>query len=400
MKNKSNLYSSIYSEIFRLEWSVYRQVKHCALFAPGQKPTRSAINRAKIIVLCSLLILSACQKETTIIGETVSDMLWLEHKGAQMPILVEGNTASKTFILLLHGGPGGTSTVYNTTNLAMSDPLETRYAIAYWDQRLSGNAKGNFDKEDITAALMIEDTDKVIDLLKHRYGQDISIFLLGHSWGGYLGNAYLAHSESNQAKIKGWIDVDGAHNIEMITTEGLALMKEVGQRQIAVQSDKQDTWTDIISFVEEVKPNTSIDADFTFKVNRKAHQSLFVAGTDNLINVFVPEQEELSSTLFKDNHFLSSFVSMVQMLQTDLWEEILEAPLSEELSKIKTPSLLLWGKYDFVVPPSLGYEALENLGTPSEDKSLHIFEKSGHSPTHEEPEKVVALVVDFIETYK
>ena len=64
------------------------------------------------------------------------------------------------------------------------------------------------------------------------------------------------------------------------------------------------------------------------------------------------------------------------------------------------PSLLLWGKWDFVVSSTLGEEALKNLGTPDEDKSLVIFDRSGHSPMQAEPEKFVNAVLDFVEKYK
>ena len=31
--------------------------------------------------------------------------------------------------------------------------------------------------------------------------------------------------------------------------------------------------------------------------------------------------------------------------------------LTDSLFKIEIPTLILWGKYDFVVPPALGYDA-------------------------------------------
>lgn len=282
----------------------------------------------------------------------------------------------------------------------MSDPLEKKYAVAYWDQRLSGNSKGSFDSEIITPSLMIEDTDKVIDLLKHHYGQDISVFLLGHSWGGYLGNAYLAQSEANQAKVKGWIDVAGAHNIEKVIRDGLLLMGEVASTQIAANSKMADEWETVQSFVEEVNPIEKIDIELISKVNPKGHSASFIAIEDNLVKMDQITISELASLFFKDNHLLANMVNTKQMSQTKIWDILIDTPLTDELSKIKTPTLLIFGKYDFVVPPSLGEEALQNLGTGMADKSLHIFEHSGHSPTHSEPEKFVDLVIDFVDTYK
>lgn len=357
-------------------------------------------NLKTCFILLSLFLIVACGKEDNIIGDRVSDMLWLEHKGAQMPILVEGNTASKTFILMLHGGPGGTSTVYNESNLDMSEPLEKKYAIAYWDQRLSGNAKGHFDKQDHTVDLMIEDTDKAIDLLKHRYGKDISIFLFGHSWGGYLGNAYLAKSEKNQAKVKGWIDVAGAHNIDKVIRDGLLLMAEVASNQITANSSSSKEWEEILDYTKKAGNPAVVEKDFSLEVNRKAGEASDLARKDDLIITNEPTGKEARSSLFKDNHYITNLGNTVQMFQSNIWDTILKEPLSEDLSTIKVPALLLWGKYDFVVPPSLGEEAFNQLGTDSSQKTFHLFEESGHSPTHTESEQLVELVVEFVEAYK
>jgi len=162
-----------------------------------------------LIGLVSFLSFSC--EEAIVANGRVDDLLWLENKGAQMPIWVEGNASSKTFVLILHGGPGGSSLVYNDVLVEMAAAFEDEYAVAYWDQRSSGNAKGNYDKEQLSLEQMEEDLDLVIDLLKHKYGSDISLFLLGHSWGGYLGNYYL-RDKLKQLKVNGWIDVDGAHN--------------------------------------------------------------------------------------------------------------------------------------------------------------------------------------------
>lgn len=343
-----------------------------------------------IFSLLSAILVSACQEDEPI-GASVSDLLWLENKGAQMPILVEGNTASETIILIIHGGPGGTAKVYNETLTEFSEPLEERYGVAYWDQRLSGNSRGTFDESDVTVAQMVEDTRLVVDLLRHRYGQGISIFLLGHSWGGYLGTAFLAEGD-NQVGINGWIEVDGAHNIEKITTDGVALMKETAQ-------GRGGEWIDILDFANDFD-TTFIDKDKTLDFNRKAWETIQVAQDDGLINKWNPDFDVLWKALFTDNSNTTNLANTVMIASSGLWTEALAKPLSDDLEKITVPSLLLWGQYDFVVAPSLGYEALEKLGTPEEDKSLTVFTQSGHSPMQEEPDLFIQLVLDFVEKYK
>ena len=67
----------------------------------------------------------------------------------------------------------------------------------------------------------------------------------------------------------------------------------------------------------------------------------------------------------------------------------------DRLPNITIPTLLLWGKYDFVVPPALGEQALQLIG--SVDKELVIFENSGHSPMSNEETLFTEELNKFIE---
>ena len=269
----------------------------------------------KLIIACffPILFFVSCEKDDPI-GTSVSDLLWLENKGAQMPILVEGNTASETIILIIHGGPGGTAKVYNETLTDMSKPLEEKYGVAYWDQRLSGNTRGHYDESDITVAQMVEDTRLVVELLRHRYGQGTSIFLLGHSWGGYLGTAFLAEGQ-NQDLINGWIEVDGAHNIRKISTDGVALMKEVAQ-------GRGGDWEDILSFANDFD-TTFIDRDKSFKVNQKAWEAIQLAQKDDLVNEPDVDFNIMWKLFFTDHSTTTNLANTIMVISSNLWDEAL-----------------------------------------------------------------------------
>ena len=74
-----------------------------------------------------------------------------------MPVFVEGNLNSNTFIILLHGGPGGDSHTYNTGITYFSDQMEEEFVMVYYDQRGSGTSMGNYKKSDLTMEQYIED---------------------------------------------------------------------------------------------------------------------------------------------------------------------------------------------------------------------------------------------------
>ncbi|MEJ2073189.1 MAG: alpha/beta hydrolase [Reinekea sp.] len=73
---------------------------------------------------------------------------------------------------------------------------------------------------------------------------------------------------------------------------------------------------------------------------------------------------------------------------------------SDQMYKITVPSAIFWGRYDGICPLDMAYDAYDNLGTPSVDKRLVIFNYSAHSPMIDEPDKFTDEVADFIERYR
>ena len=49
------------------------------------------------------LIFSGCQKENITLSDNASEVFYVENAGASMRVLVDGNTLSNTFILIIPG---------------------------------------------------------------------------------------------------------------------------------------------------------------------------------------------------------------------------------------------------------------------------------------------------------
>jgi len=80
------------------------------------------------------------------------------------------------------------------------------------------------------------------------------------------------------------------------------------------------------------------------------------------------------------------------------YNEIELASYTNQLQNINLPSLFLWGKYDFIVPAALGYDAYNLVNT--QHKNIIIFEQSGHMPMKNQPYEFVDAISNFVETYK
>lgn len=341
-----------------------------------------------IFVISAIIVfLFACAKEVELTTEQ-SDLLYIRNKGADMPAYVYGNAASKVFIILVHGGPGGNGLEYRVGDYATD--LEADYAMVYWDQRGQGMSHGSYTTAEITVATMAEDLFVLVKSLKYRYGDDISVFLLGHSWGGMLGTAYMVNP-TYQNEVKGWIESNGAHDIPLLNRTAIKMFIEMGQQQIG-QGVAVSDWQEMVDFAMSVDTNNITDEqsseinEFGFKAE-SIHSEVFEGTISSESSVF-------QQFFFDPTNPLTSYLignHTAYMLN----DEVESTSLTDQLHNITKPTLLIWGKYDFVVPPALGYSAYDRIS--SSDKELIILEHSGHSPMDNEPEPYVNAIKLFIE---
>lgn len=343
------------------------------------------MKQAFLVAIGVLMSLSACKKD----AHQTHDQFTLRNQGADMPVWVEGNSDSKILLVILHGGPGGDGQIYNTYLSGCSDALEQQYRVVYWDQRGSGNSAGHFNKNAQTMATFVDDLDKLVDLLHFQYGSDQGIVLLGHSWGGTLGTAYLM-DPARQAKVKSWIEVDGAHNF-LGMPEIIRAFDQIGSEQIQAQQFTEQ-WTQYIEYCQGIDSLNPSDEAIS-KVNQFGFEAeRWLTQSGDIV------QESGPTAPFKHT-FRGSFSSTTATLNSSqtnfaLFEELKKTDYTSQLSTLQIPSLFLWGKYDLVVPLELGQQAYAQCG--SLRKELHIFEHSGHSPMINEMESFVQQVTTWI----
>jgi pimeloyl-ACP methyl ester carboxylesterase len=75
------------------------------------------------------------------------------------------------------------------------------------------------------------------------------------------------------------------------------------------------------------------------------------------------------------------------------WKPYFHNPkLPAYLHGVKVPTLIVWGKYDAIIPLNCGelyHQALSN-------SRLHVIDRCGHSPAVEKPQEFVPVVQDFL----
>lgn len=270
--------------------------------------------------------------------------------------------------------------------------LEKYYAMVYYDQRCAGMSQGNCDYQQLSIEQYVDDLDKIVALLKARFGSDIRLFLMGHSWGGTLGIAYL--TTRDQAQFRGWIEVDGGHDVPQIVRETKQLINQVGGEQIR-QGRSASQWQQLIDKVN-ASTVTNATGEQTLSVNKLAQESINQLRADGLVNQELPLTS--NRTVFFSPFSLLAFNQNNGQTVGAYKDKLARINLTPVLPRIQIPTLLIWGRYDFIVPPAIADQALARYG--SAQKELVYFARSGHYPQESEPAQFEEVLKRFIDMNK
>ena len=328
------------------------------------------------------ILLTGCKKDTFTQHGFAEDHFNLNSGNQQMPVTVAGNIDSKKFVIVIHGGPGGTAIAYRDTYV--KDIVEKQVTMVYWDQRFAGNTQGNNGESGIEQ--FREDLKNLLLLLRSKYGNDKQFFLMGHSWGGFLTPYFLAH-ESNQNMVSGWIQVDGAHNYRMNDSLTREMLLYHGNQEITA-GNQVSRWTEIVSWCEN---NGFEGRDNAGQLNGFAHEA------EGLIQEVYEPVSDFGLSIIKQNALLTQWSNGISsgLLQID--EPTYANPNSDKLHLISLPTLLMWGEYDFVCPKQLADDVMNHVG--SADVTLKSYLHSGHSPMMNEPESFWSDLLKWVDMH-
>ena len=318
------------------------------------------------------------------------DWFWFENQGAIMPVWVRGNVLSETFIIILHGGPGGSAIAMG--NVDVFKKLHEHYAIVYWDQRGSGISQGNANPDSFTMEQFVDDLERLVILIRYKYNNP-SLFLMGHSWGVTLGTAFLTNP-INQNHISGWIGVVGPHSIQDMVQHQIEWVFARAKEQIDLGKNV-DYWEREFAWYNSNPSRLSVWGTDNFRRHRRNISSLNGVIFDPSNALETPFSWIFCSPYLFPHPSLQLNQHMLLTNNRLDWENI---NFTHEMRKITLPSLLLWGRHDGIVPVAVGSEAYTLIG--SDNKYLYIFENSAHYPLVEEPELFLQKVRSFINRYR
>lgn len=253
-------------------------------------------------------------------------------------------------LLVMHGGLGLDHTYFRP----WLDPLAEDLRLIYYDHRGNGRSDRPDSLEGIDHGTWADDADA----LRHHLGEE-QILLLGHSYGAFLA---LEYAVRHPDRLRGLILVSATPAVDYVP-EALARAEAratPGQMEALmnmlsgpVQDDEtfRESWLRVLPVYFQ-----DYDERYGRELDRDARYS--AAAYYHAFGHCVPEYD-----------------------------------VRPHLSGIAVPTLVLSGRHDWLAPPDLGAQRL--LDAIPGARGV-VFERSGHFPFVEEPERVITTIREWL----
>jgi pimeloyl-ACP methyl ester carboxylesterase len=318
-----------------------------------------------------------------VLSGSLSEKIHVEINGVEQGMFIKSKNIHNPVLLFLHGGPGMPE--YWLTQRYPTG-LEDHFTVVWWEQRgASLSYHPGIPPETMTAEQFIADTLEVTRYLLNRFGQE-KIYLLGHSWGSYIGiQAAVQAPELYYAYI-------GMGQISyQLQSEQLAYAYALAQYRNSGDLHMERK-------LEAAPPTMTVPLPAAYETIRDAYMHGLGIGTTRkmtsvVTGIFLPSWQFHEYTLTeKVNLWRGKVYSRSR--DFSLWDTMQATDLTQQVTELVIPVYFFHGKYDYTCAYPLARTYLEELKTPL--KGFYTFENSAHSPIFEEPEKALQIMLEDV----
>lgn len=333
------------------------------------------------------VILCFCAKMQ---AQTVKDFFYAEPETKNLPVFIRGNLDTNKILLYVQGGPGDNGIDFGRSDYPKwKNTLETKVAIAYFDQRGLNKPEKKIDTTKINALQIGKDIISIAKKLKEKYNAEI--YLFGHSAGGQDVLDCLANFPDKSQFIKSGIAINTPittdFSPERNTYYRPLYLKNVAKEFIAKNQDITH-WQEALEWITNTdsihnretskKWNMYVDKAFT-PIERKISLGMI------LKVIFSRPYNPVKYLNSKDN----------ELIADKLWEADRNLNRFKTLSNILSPILLISGRFDDIAGP----EEQEAANQIIPDSQLVTLPNSGHQSFLDQPEQFNTAILKFINSH-
>jgi pimeloyl-ACP methyl ester carboxylesterase len=314
---------------------------------------------------------------------SLSEKLHVEINGVAQGMFIKSKDIHNPVLLFVHGGPGmpeyWLSQRYPTG-------LEDHFTVVWWEQRGAGlSYSPDIPPESMTAEQFVADTLEVTRYLLRRFDQE-KLYLMGHSWGGYIGIQAVSQAPELYAAYIGMGQVSYQLQAEQLAYDyALAQYKANGDVRM-------------VRRLEAAPPTMTVPLPAGYTRLRDDYMHRAGIGTIRemrsvITGIFLPSLQFREYTLAEKVNLWRGKV-YARSGDFSLWDRMQATDLAQQVTELAVPVYFFHGRYDYTCAYPLAKAYLDIIEAPL--KGFYTFEDSAHSPLFEEPEKVVEVLLEDV----
>lgn len=361
------------------------------------------INKLRLALILGLISIIAisCASSSKINGKTspildannielpnsITEITKVEIGGIDQYMIIRGVDTAKPVILYLHGGPGDAEI---SLMREFNPLLENDFLMVYWEQR--GACKSyskHIPAESMNIEQFISDTKDVSEYLINRFNKE-KIYIMGHSWGTFLGILTIYKYPELYHAYFGVGQVCMQYESEKLSLEWI-------KEQAESKNDKKS-----INKISKLQlPDESASGKEWIQYLIKQREYVRIYGGGPLSYSGLTKKSSFANIIFSAKEYSFSdklgYIKGSTFSVEHLWPSMIEKDLSQEIDSIQVPVFIFQGKYDYQTSTEITKQFFSKLKAP--EKELFIFDNSSHSPMMEEPKKFNEIILGKIKLH-
>ncbi len=317
-----------------------------------------------LLLILSVSISAYSQStDTTAFPDSWSDGQYYTINGAKLWVVTVGTGEP---LIIIPGGPGGNHLAYRSFD---SLSKKGNIQLIYYDAFGRGKSDTARQVKEYTIRRDVED----IEGLRKAMHLD-KINLLGHSYGSLVAQSYALKYGKYVSHL---IIANGFHS-------GAMWQENCDNSNHEIKTNYPEVWKDLMAARKKGAVSSS-----------ENHQDIYGRVPYGFLYAYNPE---MFVSRGKRKPYPNPFNAKLyyQMVGRDgdfiVTSDIGRYDVRQKLKTLKMPVLIVAGRYDRVAVPWMQVQYKKYCP----QAQFVMFEKSGHNPQVEEPEKEFPLIVDFL----
>jgi proline iminopeptidase len=313
----------------------------------------------KIAAVCLFLLLHVLVHAQTF-PSSFTDGKYVKVNGANLYVVTVGKGEP---LIIIPGGPGGTHFGMRTF-----DSLASKYMVVYFDAFGRGKSDTAKDVKEYTIARDIEDIEGLRIALHLN-----KINVLGHSYGGVVAQGYAVKYPQHVSHL---VLANTFHSYLMWQANDDNSNHEI-------KTNYPEVWDTLMT----IRQQGYVSSD-------ELHQEIYGRVPYGFLYAYNPDKFRARGTRPYPNPMNTKLY--YQMVGKDgdfiVGNDIGNFDFRTQLKQLKMPVLIYAGRYDRVAVPAMMVQYKQYCP----QAQFVMFERSGHNPQVEEPEKLFPLLDQFL----